>query len=534
MTRRDFLSTIGAASLGLSMSANVWSRAESDRPVNLLFIMTDQQRWDALSMAGNKILDTPHLDGLARDGVYFENAYSNCPICVPARAVILTGHSIQSVRVTGNGDYDREDVASVPTFDNVLSERGYHTEYYGKWHTPYKFASTYKNPVRQVGKHSRGADIPGQKAAYMEFVNKNVPKRKIRDGELIDKSSERPYTPDPIDWRYGLTPEEIKQLSTREGRKSKLNSQAGSYGCLKVPAEYTRTAFVADEVLGALERVKDRPFSLTCSFGPPHPPMVLPRPYYGMYPIEEMPPPDSIDDPMINSPYASRAATEEMRRYRNKDHIRYMISDYYGLVKEVDDWTGRILGRLEELDLARNTLVVFTSDHGEMLGDHGLHSKMVLYEGSAHIPLLMRLPGLIPGGTVVRNPVSHVDLFATILDYLDISGYTSEGRSLRSLIEGKADTGPDFCVSEWKAKGGPAFMVRTQEWKYICGGSAKSNSIDALYNLKEDPIEVNNLIGNHAYKSQWVKQAKIMKDRLISYMENIHHPYLQGVKMRSI
>jgi arylsulfatase A-like enzyme len=262
--------------------------------------------------------------------------------------------------------------------------------------------------------------------------------------------------------------------------------------------------------------------------------MVLPRPYYGMYPYKEIPPPDSIDDPMINSPYAKRATMEEMRRYRNKDHIRYMISNYYGLVKEVDDWVGHILKRLEELDLARNTLVVFTSDHGEMLGDHGLHSKMVLYEGSAHIPLLMRLPGVIPGGTVVRNPVSHVDLFATILDYLDISGYTSEGRSLRSLTEGKADTGPDFCVSEWRAKRGPAFMVRTQEWKYICGGSAESNSIDALYNLEEDPLEVDNLIGNNVHKSQWFKQAKSMKDRLIGYMESIHHPYLQGVKTRSI
>ena len=543
VNRRDFLKRVGLGAASLAVGARV--RGDSargrSRPVNLLFIMTDQQRFDALSRAGNRTLKTPNLDRLAAEGVFFENAYSGCPVCVPARTVILTGHGIESVRVKSNGDYDRPDVADLPTFDNILSRRGYRTEYYGKWHSPYKFASTYDNAVRQVGKHGRDGPAPSMKAAYIEYLNKHVPAREPRAGELTDGSSGRPYRPDPLDWQYGAESEEpgAEREGGRKGaraksKKSKRTSQAGSYGCLDIPAEHSRTAFPAKETIAALERMKDGPFSLTCSFGPPHPPMVLPRPYYGMYPAEDIPAPGSIDDPMTDSPYAAKAGGEDMKRYRNKGHIRQMTSNYYGLVKEVDDWVGRILDKLRELGLERDTLVVFTSDHGEMLGDHGLHGKGVFYEGSAHIPLLMRLPSSIARGTVVSTPVSHADIFATILDYLDVPGHKSDGRSLRPMIEGKGDGGMDFCVSEWGAESGATLMVRTKKWKYICSHSRRSKGIDALYDLEEDPLEVNNLIGRRPRMARHVKQAAAMKARLVSWLEKTGSPRLEGVKDRSV
>ena len=526
---------VGPAALG-------YTSAGTKKPgVNLLFIMTDQQRFDAMSRAGNSILKTPNLDRLADEGVYFERAYSNCPICVPARAVILTGHSIESVRVTGNNDYDRADVADLPTFDNVLARHGYHSEYYGKWHTPYKFACTYENDIRQTGKHARGASILSQVAAYRQYLDRHTPGREARAGELIDNGSKRPYTPDPVDWRYGLSPDQLEHLRKRSVRTARAKdkkpdvfSQAGSYGCLHIPAEHSRTAYTAKEALAALEHVKDKPFSLTCSFGPPHPPMVLPRPYYGMYPPETLPRPASIDDPMNNSPYAERAQKEEMRRYRNEAYVRQMTSDYYGMVKEVDDWIGQILDKLRALDLERNTLVVFTSDHGEMLGDHGLHSKMVFYEGSARIPLLLRLPGAIRRGTVVRTPVSHVDLFATILDYLGMPEHPSDGRSLRSLIDGHAEPTRDCCVCEWGAKSGPTLMVRTMDWKYICSHNPNSPAVDALYHLRDDPHEMNNLIGKNPNKARSVRQAEAMKARLVAWLKQIDSPRLNGVVKRTL
>ncbi len=539
-SRRDFLKMAGCSSAAWMMCGCAGIAGNSPakgKPVNLLFIMTDQQRFDALSCAGNRILHTPNLDRLAAEGVFFANAYTNCPICVPARAVILTGRSIESVRVPRNADLHTENAADVPTFDHILAEHGYHTEYYGKWHTPYKFAATYKNKVRQVGGRNRNTGVLSSREAYLEYLDEHVRRRDVRPGELIDNSSLRPYKPDPLDWRYGMTQEQSDKLRRRSRGKSNsggtnLFSQAGSYGCLDIGAEHSRTAFTAKEVITALERIKDKPFSLTCSFGPPHPPMVLPRPYYDMYKVDHIPAPVSIDDPMDNSPYSQRARQEEMKRYRNKSHVRRMISNYYGMVKEIDDWVGRILNKLGQLGLEDNTLVVFTSDHGEMAGDHGLHSKMVFYEGSAHIPLIARLPGAVAGGTVVNAPVSHVDLFATILDYLRMPFHKSDGRSLRNLIEGKGDNGIDYCVSEWGASRGPTLMIRTKDFKYICSHSSKFPSVDALYNLKDDPDEMNNLIGANPDRARYKKQVEKMRTRLISWLEKIDSPRLGDFKER--
>ena len=200
---------------------------------------------------------------------------------------------------------------------------------------------------------------------------------------------------------------------------------------------------------------------------------------------------------------------------------------------EVDDWVGRILHRLDELGLAENTLVVFTSDHGEMLGEHGMCSKMVFYEGSMHIPLLMRLPSAIPAGAVVSAPVSHRDLYATILDYCGQSGPPSEGTSLRGLIEGK-DSGKDrFVVSEWNSTSCPNFIVCDGRWKLL-RAPAEANSLNALYDLKNDPHEVNNLIGCNPDWEKHRGEAERLKGLLVSWLEQVKSPRLESVKARQI
>ena len=130
-------------------------------------------------------------------------------------------------------------------------------------------------------------------------------------------------------------------------------------------------------------------------------------------------------------------------------------------------------------------LVIFTSDHGEMLGDHGMHGKNIFYEGSVHVPLLMRLPGVIPPNTVIQTPASHLDLFATILDYCGQPGHASEGSSLRPLIEGKENGTGRVVVSEWNSKTVPGFMIFDGRWKFLCGRTADAPSLDALYDLQE-------------------------------------------------
>ena len=505
------------------------------RPINLLFIITDQQRWDTLGCGGNAIIKTPNLDRLAREGARFTKMYSSCPVCVPARTVILTGRSCGSNKITGNEDFDREDLPTYSTFDQILIGAGYRGEYHGKWHCPYKYSLDYSQPVRwSVGKKrptGTKADM-SESEAFMKYVDVNVPARPLQPGEQIANMYGRPYRPDPLDGSYGLPPEQVeKLLRDKQASIAAHVGQGFSYGCLDVPPEYTHTAYTVKEGLAALDRLKDGPFTLTVSISPPHPPMVLPKPYYGMYPPDKMLAPASIDDPRTDSAYNRSDAPSA---YRDKSKVQQMISDYYGLITLNDDWIGNLLDRLDTLGLADHTLVVFTSDHGEMLGDHGMLSKFVFFEGSSHIPLLMRLPGVIPAGTVVKAPVAQIDLFSTILDYCGMGGHASEGASLRPLIEGKEDGSGRSAVSEWNSAAVPGFMVCDGRWKLLFGHGRLARSVDALYDLQSDPYELHNLIASDADPEKSRAEGERMKSLLITWLDRVKSPYLEEVKARPI
>jgi arylsulfatase A-like enzyme len=495
----------------------------TDAPkINLLFIMTDQQRWDAMSCAGNPVIKTPNLDKLAHNGARFTYTYSACPVCVPARTSILTGHSIESNHVLNNGDSDQPDAPPFLSFDQILLRNGYHGEYHGKFHSPYKLAMDYSQPVRWLNGKKRPegckADI-SESEAFFKFVEEHAPSVPLKNNQLASKHG--PYTPIPLDENYGKKP-------------VSKPSQAGMYGRLDVPVGVSLTAFTAQEGIAALERLKDGPFTLTISIGPPHPPMTVSDPYYSLYPPDRIPVPESINDPLDNSPYRSKKRRDDNHAYCNPKNIQQMRSIYYGMVTEVDEWVGKILQRLDELGLADNTLVVFTSDHGEMLGDHGMNSKMVFYEGSAHVPLILRLPGVIPAGTVVQAPSSHHDIFPTILDYCGQPGHASEGSSLRPLIEGKDKGAGRFVVSEWPSKKVPGFMVFDGRWKFLCGQTKDAPSLDALYDLQNDPQEMNNLIGDNPDKAKHRAEATRMKGLLVEWLTRVKSPNLAEVKMRPI
>jgi arylsulfatase A-like enzyme len=180
--------------------------------------------------------------------------------------------------------------------------------------------------------------------------------------------------------------------------------------------------------------------------------------------------------------------------------IQYFISEYYALVKEVDDWIGHILDKLDELGLTDNTLVIFTSDHGEMLGSHGMRGKFCFYEESSHVPMMIRFPGRIKPGTKVKAPVSNMDLFATILDYLDIPHHPSGGNSLRGLIEGTVNEEDKYVVTEWLSdlQSKPSHMVLKGGWKLMRPDPSAKKVKKALYNLNDDPHELKNLLADGA------------------------------------
>lgn len=510
INRREFLASVAAPLLSAKQS-----------PPNLLFIMADQMRFDAMSCAGNSVLQTPNLDRLAREGVRFEDAICPFPVCVPSRTGMLTGKSSANTQVRGN--LAAQDTVSDPgpSFDNILHDRGYKSQYYGKWHAPYKMARTYDNKVAAVNVPG----LPNEHGEFLAYLDQHVPQRAPRKGELIENYYDRrPYKPYPVDSEYQNAQEGIAD--------GKHPTQQEVIGVLDVPKEYTHAAYVVDRSIPALQEMKAGPFTLTCSISPPHPPFLAVHPYAEMFPPEKMPLPKNVSHDMRWSPYRLRAET--MSHYHNPDYVRQLTSIYYAMVREVDDQIGRLLKRLDDLELKQNTLVIFTADHGEMLGSHGLVSKMVFHEEAVHVPLLMRMPGTIKAGSVVREPVSGLDLFSTILDYLGVQAPGRDGDSLRPLIAGHHKAGPDYRVSEWGTRNVPNYMVRTAEWKLMMADSPESKGVDALFDMRNDPGEMRNLLGDPADRSRSAGRAGEMKDRLIEWLQRVHSPDLQGIKARTL
>ena len=507
-------------------------RAVLKQKKNLLFIMTDQQRSDALSIAGNTVLQTPNLDKLGREGAYFQNAYTPCAVCAPARSSILTGHTVENTGMRTNDRayfYEEEGLMTMPTFDEILTENGYHCEYYGKWHSQTSHTKIYKNPKQEAENGRSVFAHGGQNHVYVDYINKNFPNRELSEGEMYDKFTKRPYRPDPLDKFYGKKYEDVRE-------EQKKMSQPNFHGELLMPAEHSFTAFQAKEAIEAIDRLKDSTFSITCSFHFPHAPMLPTAPYYDMYPAEEMVPPISISDDMENSPYQKANGRMGLPEFSDPEKIKYMISNYYGLVKELDDWIGKILAKLDEHGLTDNTLVIFTSDHGEMLGAHGMREKNVFYEESSHIPLLIRFPGKIDQNIRVEGYVSLVDLFPTILDYLEINPYPTDGKSLRALMEGTDLDHWKYVVTEWNYRGdvAPNYMIVKDGWKLIIPYSKESPVINAMYNLSEDPYEMNNLLGNNPEKAKYSKKAEELRGALLNWLKKNNSKHYQGVSEREL
>lgn len=497
---------------------------------NFLFIFTDQQSYDALSIAGNPILKTPNIDRLAEQGAFFKNAYTPVAVCGPARSSVLTGHTAENTGITNNTVYFDCDpnAMSMPTFDEILTEHGYRAEYYGKWHSSsHRAPNVYQNPVLYApnGKWIFGPG--GQAHMYHGYLEKNAVKPELREGEFIENMSRFPYVPDPIDRYYGMTMDELVAQDIHV-------LQPDQHGRLRIDKEHTLTAFQSRQAIEAIERLKDEPFSITLSLHFPHTPITPAEPYYSMYPPEDMIPPVSIADRMENSPYRTANGRHVLTEYANTEKVKYMISNYYGLITEIDDWVGIILDKLDEHGLAENTFVIFASDHGEMLGAHGMREKNVFYEESAHIPLIMRLPGEIEAGTVVDGYVSLIDLFPTILDYLNIPAQPSDGMSLRGLIEGTDTEHGEYVVTEWDFRGPvePNYMILKDGWKLMIPYTKDSPVLNALYDLNTDPYEMYNLIGNNPRAGEYKEKAEELRATLLEWLVKTNSRHYEGVAAR--
>lgn len=419
----------------------------TDTKPNILLVMADQMTPFMLEACGHGGAHTPNMTRLAARGIQFTNAYTPSPICVPARSCFMTGLHTSTTGCFDNGDpYP----SYIPTFAHYLTNAGYDTVLSGKMHFV-------------------GAD---QLHGYNRRLNTDI-------------------YPAGFIWSYPLLPDDDPEAMAFDFAPQ---YQAQNIG----PGWSTELQYDEETHFRALEYLRhapDTPWMLTVSYTNPHPPYIVPRKYWELYKDANLPLPDYPDDMDDRYSDFDRAFIRwyglDRKSIRDPEHLIAMRRGFAALAHYVDDKLGELLDVLDEQGLSDNTVVILTSDHGEMLGEKGLIQKRSLYEWSARIPLIVAGPGV--GKGQVDTPVSLIDLPATLIDMAgQVPVRPLEGRSLVPALRGEAmDVVP--VISEYHGEGimRPSFMVRLGAWKVIyCHRSAPQ-----LFNLETDPGEWDNRAG---------------------------------------
>jgi arylsulfatase A-like enzyme len=434
LTRREFIGSVAAA------AAIPHSALRTPQSANLLILTTDQHRADCVGCYGNGIVKTPAIDRLAGEGVRFTRHYVQAPQCVPSRGSMLTGRYPHVHRAFTNRYRlpDREQ-----TIARVLGGRGYLTASIGA--RPFA-------PNNATGGFERIFGDPEHEAALKKAGWTGA---KVAEYEAKLKET---FQAHPVPWG-----EELDSSSV-----------------------------TADLAVEFLRQSRGRPFFVQVNFHRPHHPFDPPRPYAGMYDSAEFPKPHRRASEFANKPPEHQRALEgtagfDLRKMTDAD-LHRITSYYYGSITLTDKCIGRILDELDKLGLAGNTLVVFNSDHGEMLGDHGLLFKGgYMYDEVLHVPLVVRFPGTLPAGKLVEPFTQEIDQMPTLLALLGAPAPEGvQGRSLLPLMAGEKAKWDETVYAEFPA----TKMVRTRDWKLVYYAGRPYGE---LYDLRSDPHELDNL-----------------------------------------
>lgn len=420
--------------------------------MNLVYIMSDQHNRRLLGGYGHPMVRTPHLDALAARGVRFDSAYTPCPICVPTRASFATGRYVHQIGYWDNGTpYD----GRVPSWGHRLVQQGFSVTTIGKLH--------YRGVEDDTG-----------------FPDQRLPMH-VHGGEGDV---------------YGMIRDPMPVVPG--ARRRILNAGPGESDYTHYDRALTEAAV---QWLRLEARRHDRPWMLFVSFVCPHPPLRSPEEFYQRYPLDQLELPHAYtqQDRTQHPALAALRYRNELDEELDEATIRRATAAYYGLCTFLDHNVGRLLHAIDEAGLSRSTRIVYTSDHGEMLGEHGLWGKSTMYEASVAVPFIMAGPD-IPAGQVVGQNISLVDSFPTILEAVGARLTPAEadlpGRSLWPLARGE-DTFQRTVFSEYHASGSPTgvFMARGERYKYIHYVGLPSQ----LFDLRTDPDEHHDLAADPHY-----------------------------------
>jgi choline-sulfatase len=420
------------------------------RKTNTLLIMSDEHSREILGCYGNRLVRTPHLDRLARRGTRFTNAYANSPVCVSTRASIATGRYVHQTRCwDGAHPYD----GSIPGWGHHLIDAGHQVVSVGKLH----YRST--------------QDANGFKEEIMPLhVLGGI-------GDLLCLSRR-----DPL--RYAACAEYARDIGPGESPYTEYDRKITAAACDWLRREPARHA--------------DNPWVLFVSFVSPHYPLIAPPAFYKLYDGVPMPAPRRYEQaerprhPVIDA----MARLLNYDDYFDPQRVGIALASYYGLCSFLDDNIGQVLSALQESGVADSTRVIYSTDHGDCLGNRGLWGKSVMYEESVAIPLLMQGAG-IPEARSHATAVSHVDLYQTIIEAAGERLTPEEamlpGRSLLGMVNGAVHE--RAVLSEYHDAGSVTamFMVRVDRWKYVHYVGHQPQ----LFDLETDPREDRDL-GTHA------------------------------------
>ncbi|NKB71932.1 MAG: sulfatase-like hydrolase/transferase [Candidatus Latescibacteria bacterium] len=428
---------------------------------NILILYTDQQRWDALGAAGNPQIKTPHLDALAASGVNFSRHFVQNPVCMPSRISFLTGQYPSTLGITHMGVPVPEDT---PTLPRLLKPYGYRSANIGKLHFLPHANRDHRVPHPDYGfDHLEISDEPGvYEDAYRAWV------RRLAPDQLDHLSVGLPPATDV--WNRAMG---VKDTVHHPSDGPRFDFK----GAVPFPgqATYTHSAFVAEQTLEFIDNQSDaQPFMCIAGFYSPHSPWVVPQQFLDLYD------PDQLELPVF---------PPDLEAQRGPDHfpesqLRSAQHGYYAMVSEVDHHVGRILARLQERGLSEDTIVLFTSDHGEWLGEHLRYGKG--HPGAdavSRVPLIARWPsGGWVGGRTVDDIVAAVDVVPTLMEGagMQIAPHL-QGQSLAPALTGQSWQGRGSALMEsngWK-------NLRTDRYRYL----VHEDGHESLWDVQEDPSE---------------------------------------------
>ncbi len=443
-----------------------------NRNPNILFVLTDQQRADTIHAGGNPYIRTPVMDRLCREGVRFSRAYTPSPVCVSARAAMITGQYPHRNGCYDNGFPMPEDR---PSMMDLLGRVGYETHGVGKMHF-----------------------VPDSQAlrGFEARETQEELRRRVEDDDYLQHVHAEGF-------------EHVHDVMGARGEMYYVPQVS------QLPARLHSTAWVADRSVDFLKnRKKDRPFFLWSSFIHPHPPFSPPTPWNKLYRGPQMPLPKRPEDMEDLWTYHNRH--QNRYKYRDAgldDHLlRVMRAYYWACVSFIDFHVGRMLAVLEEACELDNTLVVWTSDHGEFLGDYNCFGKRSFLDAAARVPLMVRYPERFAAGEVCETPASLVDLTPTFLGAAgaDIGEAELDGEDLAGLV---GRTAKRVIYGQFQREGRAMYMAYDGNLKYIYSAADRK---EYLLDYRVDPEETRNRARNPFY----LNETERMRAEMLSWFRS--------------